>query len=608
MLLIAAMAILGIAAHLVLRFAVGASEQTYNAPLWVVLFVGGVPLVGELLLKLINRQFGSDLLAGISIVTAVLLGEYLAGALVVLMLSGGEALEAYAVRSASSVLRALAERMPSLAHRRDGGELADIPVDEIQIGDEVVVFPHEICPVDGVVIEGRGVMDESFLTGEPFQMSKAPGAEVISGAINGESALTIRATRPTADSRYAKIMQVMHEAELERPQMRRLGDMLGAFYTPLAVLIALVAWAISGESQRFLAVLVVATPCPLLIAIPVCIIGAVSQCARRGIIVKNPVTLETISTCRTAIFDKTGTLTYGQPRLTEQLVVPGESAEHILRLVASIERYSKHPLAQAILDKAAELKLPLDEVSEISEPPGAGLRGTVGRQVVQILSRGALAQPSIVDADKIPPHSAGLECAIVIDDRYVALYRFRDEPRREGKSFIKHLQPQHAFTRVLIVSGDREPEVRYLADRLGIKEIHAEKTPEEKVKIVRAETQAARTLYVGDGINDAPALLSATVGIAIGKHSDITAESAGVVIMDSDLGKVDEFMHISRRMRAIALQSAVGGMALSVLGMGFASVGLLAPVAGAVCQEVIDVFAVLNALRAGLRPRQLTDF
>lgn len=608
MLLIAAVAVLGIAVHLVLRFGTDASEATYNTPLWAVLFVGGVPLVGELLLKFVNREFGSDLLAGISIVTAVLLGEYLAGALVVLMLSGGEALEAYAVRSASSVLRALAQRMPSLAHRRSGNEVSEIPVDAIQVGDEITIFPHEICPVDGFVLEGRGVMDESFLTGEPFQMSKAPGSEVISGAINGASALTIRATRPAADSRYAKIMQVMHDAELQRPQMRRLGDTLGAFYTPLAVIIALSAWVFSGQSHRFLAVLVVATPCPLLIAIPVCIIGAISQCARRGIIVKNPVTLETISTCRTAIFDKTGTLTYGQPRLTEQLVVEGEDPNKILGLVASLERYSKHPLAVAVLDEAIKMKLPLGDVTEVNEPPGAGLQGKVGGHEVRILSRRALENSNYAGTGQLPDHAAGLECAVVVDNRYVALYRFRDEPRREGKSFIAHLRPQHAFTHVMIVSGDRAAEVRYLADRLGVEQVYAEKTPEQKVEIVRAATQEARTLYVGDGINDAPALMSATVGIAIGKHSDITAESAGVVIMDSDLGKVDEFMHISSRMRTIALQSAVGGMALSVLGMGLASFGLLTPVAGAVSQEVIDVFAVLNALRAGLRPSQLTDF
>ena len=349
MVIIACVALAGITLHLVLRYGVHGEAPSYQIPLWIVLAFGGIPLLYELLTKVVKLQFGSDLLAGISIVTAALLGEYLAGALVVLMLSGGEALESYAVRSASSVLRALARRMPSLAHRRQDGQMADVPLSEVAIGDALVVFPHEVCPVDGTVIEGHGIMDESFLTGEPFQMSKTPGSAVLSGAINGESALTIRATRPAADSRYAKIMQVMRSAEQDRPRMRRLGDTLGAFYTPLAVLIALVAWGVSGDSIRFLAVLVVATPCPLLIAIPVAIIGAISLSARRGIIIKDPAVLETIETCRTAIFDKTGTLTYGRPRLTDQIVVPGIDAAQVLGLVASLERYSKHPLAHAIL-------------------------------------------------------------------------------------------------------------------------------------------------------------------------------------------------------------------------------------------------------------------
>jgi heavy metal translocating P-type ATPase len=583
-------------------------SPSYQIPLWIVLAFGGIPLVYELLKKVAKLEFGSDLLAGISIVTAAILGEYLAGALVVLMLSGGEALESYAVRSASSVLRALAQRMPSIGHRRQGGQVVDVSLSDVAVGDTLVIFPHDICPVDGVVTEGRGIMDESFLTGEPFQMSKTPGSEVISGAINGESALTIRATRPAADSRYAKIMQVMRSAEQNRPRMRRLGDTLGAFYTPLAVLIALVAWGVSGQSSRFLAVLVVATPCPLLIAIPVAIIGAISLCARRGIIVKNPVVLETIATCRTAIFDKTGTLTYGRPRLTDQIVVSGTDAAHILGLVASLERYSKHPLANAILTSATDAGITLQDVAEISEPPGQGIRGTVAGHTVRIASRGALAKSPVPGSDQIPAHAGGLECFVVIDDRYAAAYRFRDEPRSEGVSFIKHLNPRHGFNRLLIVSGDRESEVRYLAEQIGISEIYAQKTPEEKVEIVRAETAKARTLYVGDGINDAPALMSSTVGVAIGQNSDITTESAGVVIMDSSLEKVDEFMHISRRMRRIVLQSAIGGMVLSVVGMALASGGLLSPVAGAVCQEVIDVFAVFNALRAAIRPKELSDF
>jgi heavy metal translocating P-type ATPase len=606
--IIACVALAGIALHLVLRYGVHSEAPLYQIPLWIVLAFGGIPLLYDLLTKVVKLQFGSDLLAGISIVTAALLGEYLAGALVVLMLSGGEALESYAVRSASSVLRALAQRMPSLAHRRNGGQVVDVPLSEVTVGDTLVVFPHDACPVDGIVAEGHGIMDESFLTGEPFQMSKTPGSEVISGAINGESALTIRATRPAADSRYAKIMQVMRSAERNRPRMRRLGDTLGAFYTPLAVLIALVAWGVSGQSSRFLAVLVVATPCPLLIAIPVAIIGAISLCARRGIIVKNPVVLETVATCRTAIFDKTGTLTYGRPRLTDQIAAPGTDAAYVLGLVASLERYSKHPLAQAVLASATAAGIPLQEVTEISEPPGQGMRGTAGGHTVRITSRGALAKAPVQGVEQIPAHAGGLECFVVIDDRYAAAYQFRDEPRAEGASFIKHLNPRHHFNRLLIVSGDRESEVRYLAERIGISEIYAQKTPEEKVTIVRGETQKARTLYVGDGINDAPALMSATVGVAIGQNSDITTESAGVVILDSSLEKVDEFMHISGRMRRIALQSAIGGMALSVIGMALASGGLLSPVAGALSQEVIDVFAIFNALRAAIRPKELSDF
>ena len=351
---IAALSIVAILLHLVLRFGFRTTPGTYQIPLLVTLALGGLPLLYDLLRKLLKREFGSDLLGGISIITSVLLGEYLAGSIIVLMLSGGEALESYALRSASSVLAALAKRMPSIAHRKRESEIVDVALHEVAVGDTLVIYPHDICPVDGVVIEGHGVMDESYLTGEPFQITKTSGSTVISGAINGESALTIRTTKRAADSRYAKIMEVMRESEAKRPQLRRLGDRLGAIYTPVALTVAILAWAISGEAVRFLAVLVIATPCPLLLAIPIAIIGSISLCARRAIIVKSPVVLEQIAECRTAIFDKTGTLTYGEPKLTEQLIAPGFAQKEVLTLVASLERYSKHPLARAILAAAKE--------------------------------------------------------------------------------------------------------------------------------------------------------------------------------------------------------------------------------------------------------------
>jgi heavy metal translocating P-type ATPase len=605
---IAILATVAIALHLLLRFGSGGPLWLIYGPLWIALAVGGLPLVVELAVKAWHREFGSDLLAGISIVTAVLLGEYLAGTLVVLMLSGGGALESYAVRSASSVLEALAKRMPQVAHRRTDGSLVDVALDDVAIGDRLIILPHETCPVDGTVVEGHGVMDESYLTGEPYLMSKTPGSTVLSGAINGDSALSIEATKLAVDSRYARIMQVMRASEQHRPRMRRLGDQLGAFYTPLAVAIALAAWFASGEATRFLAVLVVATPCPLLIAIPVAIIGSISLAARRGIIIKDPAVLEQVEKCRVVILDKTGTLTYGEPHLVAQHVASGFERADVLRLVASMERYSKHPLASAITKGAEAERLVLEDAASVSERPGEGLRGIVAGHEVRVANRKQIAAIDPEAEASFPPMAGGLECSAAIDGRYAATYVFRDEARPEGFSFVEHLRPRHRIERVMLVSGDRESEVQYLAKQVGIHEVFGGQSPEQKLELVKRETARAKTLFMGDGINDAPALTAATVGVAFGQNSDITAEAAGAVIMDTSLARVDEFLHIGRRMRAIAMQSAVGGMAMSVIGMGLAAAGYLPPVAGALAQEVIDLIAVLNALRVAIQPRSLTDF
>jgi heavy metal translocating P-type ATPase len=605
---IAILAVVAIALHLILRYAAGVSETTANWPLWIALAAGGGPLLWELLTKVFRREFGADLIAGVSIFTAIVLGEYLAGALVVLMLSGGEALEAYAVRSASSVLEALARRMPTFAHRKQNATIADVPLADLNVGDMVLIFPHEVCPVDGTVIEGHGIMDESYLTGEPYMIQKTPGSTVLSGAINGEAALTIRADKLARDSRYARIMTVMQASQQQRPRIRRLGDQLGAWYTPLALAVAVVAWFASGDPVRFLAVLVVATPCPLLIAIPVAVIGSISLAAKRAIVIRDPAVLEIVSTCRTIIFDKTGTLTYGQPQLVNEVVAAGANAPEILSLVASMEQYSKHPLADAIVRAGRKQGVVIHEVAEVSEPPGQGLRGRVAGREVRLTSRKQIAREQPAIAEQLPPQTGGMECVILVDGKYAATYQFRDAPRREGVPFIDHLRPRHKIDRIMLVSGDRESEVRYLADLVGIREVAAGKSPEEKLAIVNAETARTKTIFVGDGINDAPALTAATVGIAFGQNSDVTTEAADVVIMDSMLTKVDEFLHISQRMRRIALQSAVGGMSASIVGMLFAAFGFLPPVAGAIVQEIIDVAAVANALRVAVRPRSLTDF
>lgn len=566
-----------------------------NTPLFVLIGVGGVPLLIQITLKLFKGSVGADFLGAIELVAASMLDQYLAAALIVLMLAGGQALESYAMRRASAALRALAERMPSFAHRKNGDKIEEIALADIAVGDNIVVFPHETAPVDGEVVEGQGSMDESYITGEPYQISKTIGSDVLSGAINGESVLVIRTEKIASDSRYAQIMGVMQEAEQKRPAMRRMGDVLGGWFAAFALAASGLVWYVTGNSLTALAVLVVATPCPLIIAIPITIISAISMAARRGIIIKDPTVLERLPTCRTAIFDKTGTLTYGKPELTEIIPAEGLLANDILQSAASLERYSKHPLANAILQAAEKNKLKMIDAESVSEKPGQGLTGKVGGQEIFVTSRKKLlqAQPDI----KLPPTAAGLECIIMQDGKYAATFRFRDAPRADGKSFIGHLAPAHQFSKVMLVSGDRESEVTYLADLLGIKETLYSQSPEQKVAVVRAETQKAPTLFMGDGINDAPALASATVGIAFGQHSSVTAEAAGAVIMENSLEKVDELIHISSKLRSIALQSAIGGIAFSIIGMGFAAAGYISPVQAALMQELIDVIAIANALR-----------
>ena len=604
---IAMFAMIGILAHLVLQFGLHTSVARSNLPLILVLAVGGAPLLFDLGRKILAGKFGSDLLAGISILVSVILGEELAGSIVVLMLSGGTALEDYATRRASAALATLAKRVPQSAHRVAGVRIEDIEVPMVAIGDRLVVFPHEICPVDGTIVEGRGSMDESYLTGEPFQIAKVPGSDVLSGAVNGESALTLTVTRLPVDSRYAKIMQVMQAAEANRPRFRRIGDRLGAWYTVLALAVAAAGWMISGEPSRFLAVLVIATPCPLLLAIPVAIIGAISVAAKRAIIIKDPAMLERIDSCRTVIFDKTGTLTYGKPSLTEVLCAPGLDRPTVLQMAASLEQYSKHPLAASILAVAREEGIVLRQIEQISEKPGEGLNGYIDGSTVRISGRKKVLEQQPALAADLPPGAPGMECVLLIDGRYAAALRFLDMPRTDSQSFISHLAPRHRVNRVILLSGDREAEVRHLGGQVGITEVLFGKSPEEKVEVVREVSKRGPTLFLGDGINDAPAMQAATVGIAFGQNSDITAEAADAVVLEASLGKVDELIHIGHRMRVIALQSAIGGMTLSLAGMLMAAAGLLPPVAGAIAQEVIDVAAVLNALRVTLPGKALRD-
>lgn len=605
---IAAAVLVLIATYLFLRFALGWGPHSYAtlAPLFVALAFG-LPLVYELVRKLFRLEFGSDLIAGVSIVSAVLMQEYLVACVVILMLSGGQALENYAMRRASSVLHALARRMPTNAHLVHGASFKDIDVDQVRPNDELLLLPHEICPVDGEVIEGYGRMDESFLTGEPFEISKAPGARVISGAINGETLLRVRALKLAQESRYARILKVIQETEQLQPRIRRVGDRLGAWYTPLALTIAGLGWGLSGNPERFLAVAVIATPCPLLLAIPIAILGGISLAARRSIVVRNAAVLEQIDHCRVFIFDKTGTLTYGRPVLSEIHCAAPYKDDDVLFFAASLENYSRHPLARGVLAAARVRNIALAVPANVTETPGDGLRGTVEGRKIHITGR-SKAEAIYGPLRDLPPPVTGLECLIFIDDAFAALMRFQDEPKRDSPTFIGHLRPKHHAERVVLLSGDKESEVKNVAAMVGIGETYASQSPEQKLQFVREQTALQKTLFVGDGINDAPAMLAATVGVALGGTSEAISESADAVVLDSSLRKIDELIHIGRRMRRIALQSALGGILLSAVGMLAAAFGHLAPLDGAIAQEVIDLLAVVNALRVTVGKRELADF
>lgn len=546
-----------------------------------------------------HGNWSTDLIAVVSILTGIAMGQYVVAGIIIVMLAGGGMLERYAVRKASGALAALAERVPTVAHRIDAaGEMRSVPLTEIQVGDELAILPHEVCPADGIVSQGNGRMDESFLTGEPYEVQKAPGVTVISGAQNGDSLLQIRVSRLPQDSRYAQIVAVMKDSEMRRPNMRRLADQWGAWYTPIALSIAALAGYLSQDWNRFLAVIVVATPCPLLIAIPVALLGAISQAAKRGIIIRDPAVLEQVDRIETFIFDKTGTLTFGKPTLVQHFTAAredaaGEASGQALRVLASMERYSKHPLAKPVLEAAAKKGLALLDAEELREEPGKGIRARIAGVEYQVVSRKQLSAST-----SLPPLPEGqLECILLREGVYWGAFHFFDAPRPDTQLFVEHLGPRHGGRRVVLLTGDQAPAARLLAKQVGIPEVYASQSPEQKVEFVRAATAQGPTLFVGDGINDAAALLQASVGISFGSAFNVTSEAAAAVILEPSLAKIDELLHIGRRLRRIAVQSVVGGLGISVLGMGFAAAGWLSPLYGAILQEVVDVATVLNALR-----------
>lgn len=555
----------------------------------------------------VHRHLGVDTIALVAMVGALALGEELAGAVIGLMFSGGAALEAAASQRARRELTALIQRAPRVAQLRTDRGIREVVVEEVGAGDVVLVRTGEVVPVDGTVISDA-VVDTSTLTGEPLPVTLRPGMSVLSGTANAGAPFDIRADRPAAESAYAALVRLVEQAQRHRAPFVRMADRYAGIFLPVTLVAAGAAWALSGEAIRALAVVVVATPCPLILAAPIALVSGLSRAARAGVIVKGAGAIETLGEARTVLFDKTGTLTVGTPSIRE--IVPlgdGIGGAEVLRLAASVDRMSAHVLGEALVVAAREEGLELAEPIDVHEEPGQGIAGTVDGRRIAVGSRAFLGSmgydpQEVVAAHLATGHGSGEAHVLVgIDRRLAALLVMADELRPDASGIVERLRNE-GISHIAMATGDRQSIADQVGRQIGVDRVYADLTPEAKLEVVRdllATPGLAPVVMVGDGVNDAPALAIADLGIAMGAAgATVSSETADAVITVDRVDRVADAVHIGRRSLHIARQSVLVGMGLSMAAMGVAAAGYLPPVAGALFQEVIDLAVILNALRA----------
>jgi heavy metal translocating P-type ATPase len=559
-----------------------------------------VPLTWSVLRSLLRGDVGVDAIALVSMAGALALGEYLAGAVIALMLAGGNALEEAAGERARRDLTALVERAPRSALVRRGGTLAEVPVDDVAVDEIVVVRAGEVVPVDGMVMTDEAIVDESALTGEPLPATIHRGGSVRSGTAASGSAFELRALRPASESAYAGLVRLVTQAQTQRAPFVRLADRYAIILLPVTAVIAAAAWAISGEAVRALSVFVVATPCPLILAAPIALMSGLSRAARAGVVVKGAGTIEQLGEARSVLLDKTGTVTLGHPELEGIVVTDGLGADETLRLGASVDRLSAHPLAKALVAGAEARNLTLSIPEHVEESFGSGVSGTVDGHGVLVGSGRWLRSHGV---EPLLPRDldGNAKVLVAVDDRLAGVALIGDRIRTDSAELVPKLRDV-GVRHVALVTGDRESVAADVGDRLGVDRVYAGQTPEQKVDVVRAvrtQPELRKVVMVGDGINDAPALAVADIGIAMGSAgATVSSETADAVVLVERVDRVADAIRISRRSLHIARQSVLVGLGLSFAAMGVAAAGYLPPVEGALLQEAIDVGVILNALRA----------